>query len=353
MTTIVAIPETMRAVVLTGVGGLDKLEMRKAPTPRPGPYEALISVKACGLNNSDVMLRIGGYGREDDPQALTSWKRDTPVFPRIQGSDVAGTIVAVGEQADAQRIGEKVLVNPTLYRNNGNDVADVDYLGSDRDGGYADYCVVPIANAHRIDSNLPFEDLATFPIAYLTALHMLNRARLQAGETIVVSGASGGVGSALVQLAVARGAKVVALIGAGKENHAFALGASIAIVRNDPLLDETLKEIPNGIDVVADVVGGPLFTLLLSALKATGRLVTCGAIGGANVTLDLRTVYLKHLQIIGSSYGAEQEFAELVHMIEKGAVKPLRAATYPLEKLAEAQSVFMQKKHFGNIVVVP
>ena len=348
------LPKTMRAVVLKGVGGLDQLQAVELPVPHPGPGEVLVKVGACGLNNSDVMLRIGGYGREDDPGASTGWKREAPSFPRIQGSDIAGVVVAVGTGIDEARIGQRVLVNPTVYLNDPEDPTAVDYLGSERDGGYAEYCAVPAGNAVSVASGLSFEDLATFPIAYLTALHMLNRARLEAGERLVVTGASGGVGSAMLQLARLRGAKAVAVVGPGKEQRALDLGAVAAVLRGADDLDAALRVAAGGaLDVVADVAGGPAFGKLLAALRPGGRYVTCGAIAGPVVPLDLRTVYLKHLEIIGSSYGTMSEFAGLVAHIEAGGLRPLRAATYLLERLAEAQAAFLEKRHFGNIVVTP
>ncbi|WP_119302187.1 zinc-binding dehydrogenase [Dongia deserti] len=347
------IPETMLAVRQIGVGDLDQLELVQVPVPRPGPKEVLVQVGACGLNNSDIMRRIGGYGSEDDPASATGWKRQPPGLPRIQGSDIAGTIVAVGSDVDIARRGHRVLVNPTLYNLGPEDPTDVDYLGSERDGGYAEYCVVPSANAHRIETDLAFEDLATFPIAYLTALHMLNRARVACGETVVVTGASGGVGSAVLQWAALRDARTVAIVGDGKENSALSLGAEHTVSRTAAAMNKAIRDVlrDRPVDVVVDVAGGPNFVQLLSVLRPGGRYVTCGAIAGPVVTLDLRTLYLKHLELIGSSYGTTSEFAELVAAIEAKQLKPLRAATFPLSRAKEAQAAFLQKRHFGNIIL--
>jgi alcohol dehydrogenase len=346
-------PRTMLAVRQIGIGDLDQLEFAEVPVPRPGPGEVLVRVGACGLNNSDIMRRIGGYGSADDPASVTSWKRKSPELPRIQGSDIAGTIVEVGLEV-AARCGQRVLVNPALYNRDPEDPTDVDYLGSERDGGYAEYCVIPAANAHKITVDMAFEDLATFPIAYLTALHMLKRARVQRGETIVVTGASGGVGSAVLQWAALRGARTIAVVGDGKENAALSLGAEHAVSRTATPLDEAIRPVLRGrsADIIADVVGGPTFTQLLSVLRPAGRYVTCGAIAGSVVALDLRTLYLKHLELIGSSFGTSSEFAELVRAIEAKQLKPLRAQTFPLSAVKEAQEVFLRKRHFGNIVLV-
>jgi alcohol dehydrogenase len=218
-------PPKMFAVRQIGVGGLDQLESAEVPVPRPGRGEVLVRVGACGLNNSDILRRPGGHGSENDPASVTSWKRESPELPRILGSDVAGNIVEVGEEVSPARCHERVLVNPTLYNHDPEDPTDVDYLGSERDGRYAQYCVVPAANAHRINSEMSFEDLATFPIAYLTALHMLRRARVERDETVVVTGASGGVGSAVLQWGTLASARMIAIIGDGKESVAISLSA--------------------------------------------------------------------------------------------------------------------------------
>lgn len=346
-------PRTMYAVRQIGIGDLDQLEFAEVPVPRPGRGEVLVRVGACGLNNSDILRRVGGYGSENDPASVTGWKRQPPEFPRIQGSDVAGTIVGVGEEVSPARYRERVLVNPTLYNRAPEDPTDVDYLGSERDGGYAQFCVVPAANAHRIDSDMAFEDLATFPIAYLTALHMLRRARVERGETVVVTGASGGVGSAVLQWGAIAGARMIAIVGDGKESVALSLGAEHTVSRSATSIGEAMRDFlrDRAVDVVVDVVGGPSFSSLLTVLRPAGRYVACGAIAGPVVALDLRTLYLKHLELIGSSFGTSSEFSELVAAIEGKRLKPLRARTFPLPSAREAQATFLQKRHFGNIVL--
>lgn len=274
-------------------------------------------------------------------------------FPRIQGADVAGRIVEVGEGVAQTRVGERVLVDPTLYAEGEDDPVDV--LGSERDGGFAEYVVVPTENAHAIESQLSDEELATFPTAYVTAERMLNRARVVEGETVLVTGASGGVGSALAQLAGARGARVVAVVGAGKEDRIRSIGASGVVTRGSPDLLAAIAEAADGrlIDVVADVVGGDVFPDLLNVLKPEGRYVVAGAIAGPLVRLDLRTVYLNHLELIGSTLGTRDEFVALVRYIEEGEIKPLLAGAYPLSDIKRAQEDFGKKQFFGKLVLVP
>jgi NADPH:quinone reductase-like Zn-dependent oxidoreductase len=353
------IPLTMRAVLLTGHGGLDKLVYAKdVPVPRPAAGEVLIEVSACGMNNTDVWVREGAYGTDSDPGAIASWRRwsssSTLTFPRVQGADTVGRIVAVGGGVANSRIGERVMVDFSIYNTDGDSLADIDYMGHGRDGGYAEYMVLPAENAHVVQTAMTDAELATFCCAYLTAEQMLDRARVAADERVLVTGASGGVGSGLVQLCRARGAVPYAVVSAGKEAKALEIGAEAAIVRGGNLVAD-VERATNGrpIDVVADVVGGPMFADLLRLLRPEGRYATAGAIGGPIVQLDLRTVYLKHLELHGSSQGSRKAFRRLVRYIEEGRIKPLLAATYKLSDLHRAQTAFMDKKFFGKLVVVP
>ncbi|MCH8809189.1 MAG: alcohol dehydrogenase family protein [Proteobacteria bacterium] len=346
----------MRAVLLTGHGGPERLDYREdVAEPAPGAGEVLIAVGAAAINNTDIWTREGAYGSAEDPAAVSGWRREAMAFPRIQGADVAGRIVAVGAGVPETRIGERVIVNPVLYSDLGDGLVGMGYLGSERDGGFAEFVAVPAANALAIESDLGDAELASFPTAYLTAEGMLDRARVAAGETLLVTGASGGVGSALVQLARARDARVVALAGRGKEARLRDLGAELVLTRQagDPVAQLGAALGRAAVDVVADVVAGPLFPALLNALKPKGRYVTCGAIAGPLVALDLRTLYLRHLELIGSTLGTRDQFARLVALIAAGRVVPLVAATYPLSEIAAAQAAFKEKAFFGKLVLLP
>jgi NADPH:quinone reductase-like Zn-dependent oxidoreductase len=336
---------------------LEKLEYREdVPTPEPAEGEVLIAVAAAGINNTDIWTREGAYGTEDDPSAASGWRRGNPMrFPRIQGADIVGRIVGAGGSVNESRIGERVIVDNALYDGGEEGLVDSGLIGSERDGGFAEYVAVPAENAHAIESHLSDAELATFPTAYVTSLRMLNRARVSAGETVLVTGASGGVGSGLVQLARLRGARVVALVGPGKEDQARALGAESVVTRGVGNLSTAVAEVADGrpIDVVADVVGGDAFADLLSVLRPTGRYVTAGAIADPVVRLDLRTLYLKQLELIGSTMGTHEEFASLVEQIASGRVKPLLARAYPLSDIRQAQRDFTNKNFFGKLVLIP
>ncbi len=351
----------MRAMLLTGYGGVDKLQYRvDYPVPKPGVGEVLVKVAACGVNNTDVWTREGAYGAEEQ----SAWQGIAFQFPRIQGADIVGEIVALGYGVDASRMGDRVMVNPTLYDESGyaglggnavTSLFNASYIGSERDGGFAEYACVPQQNAHTVDSALGDAELATFMTSYMTALHMLNRADLKAGETVLITGASGGVGSALVQLARVRGARVVAVIGRGKEQYLTALGVDDFVYRDDTDLSNSLKKFmaAGAISVVADIVGGAQVPQLLEGLCMGGRYVTAGAIAGPMVTLDWRKVYLKHFTLLGSTMGTQEESKQIVSLVESGQLKPLLSATYTLKNLVQAQQDFKHKAHFGKLAIVP
>lgn len=354
------LPTTMAAIVLTGHGDLDKLVYRKDfPVPTPASGEVLIQVTACGLNNTDVWVRQGAYGTDEDPGAVASWRRSaseqTLTFPRIQGADSVGIIAAVGAGVSAGRIGQRVMVDFSIYNDDGDSLADIDYIGHGRDGGFAEFIAVPDENAHLADNNLTDAELATFCCAYLTGEHMLDRAKVRAGERVLITGASGGVGSGLIQLCRARGAIPYAITSAAKLQAVKALGAQGVIDRASPsLIDDTHHALEgHAVDVVADLVGGELFNPLLQLLRPEGRYTTAGAIGGPLVQLDLRTIYLKHLAIHGSSQGTRAAFQRLMDYVNTGRIKPILDSQFKLSDFHRAQTYFMKKNFVGKVVVVP
>ena len=365
------IPTTMRGVYLTGNGGLDKLEYRDdIPVPVPQAEEVLVQVGACGMNNTDINTRTAWYsksvisetgsgGSEGFAEAQSdnsTWGGSGLTFPRIQGADVAGTIVGVGEGVDSSRIGERVLIDPWIRDSKTpNDRSLAGYFGSERDGGYAEYTTVPSINACRINTELSDTELATFPCSYSTGEYMLVRTRLAEDETVLITGASGGVGSALVQLAKVRGARVIAVAGREKVNAVRDVGADTVICRDESNLGRAVQDTaPNGeVDVVADIVGGSNFPIWLDLLSRGGRYVTSGAIAGPIVDLDLRTLYLKDLELWGATVMPPDVFTRLIDLIELGKLNPLLAKTFSLAEIPAAQSEFLEKKHVGNFVIVP
>jgi NADPH:quinone reductase-like Zn-dependent oxidoreductase len=346
------LPQTMAAMVLTGHGDFDRLVYRQDyPAPSPSATEVLIKVGAAGINNTDINTRIGWYSQSqtDDGQVSDgAWTGASLGFPLIQGADVCGTIWAVGEGVDQARIGQRVLVQPCLVSLR-EGLSDI-WLGSERNGGFAEFVCVPSADAHTIHSPLSDAQLASFPCAYGTAENLLTRSAVKGGERVLITGATGGVGSAAVQLAKRRGAEVLALVSPQKRVEAERLGADRLISRDQPLL-EALSE--NSIDVVIDVVGGPDWPHLLEALKPRGRYAVSGAIAGPMVSLDLRKLYLKDLTLLGCTAQEVGPFQALIGYIERGEIQPLLAKTYPLAEMIQAQKDFLDKRHIGKLVVVP
>ncbi len=360
------IPSTMTAALLTGHGGLDKIEIRDdVVVPAPGEDEVLIRVAACGMNNTDINTRTAWYSKsvreattgeayDNVTEEAATWGDGAVVFPRIQGADVCGTIVAVGNGVRSTRTGERVMIDPWIRdQDNPGDFDEARYLGSEIDGGYAQYIKIPAANVFSVDSDYSNEELASFACSYQTAENMLTRARLGGGESIVISGASGGVGSALIQLSKRRGAHVIAIAGRSKLEDVRSVGADAVIDRNEQdLMGAVLDTAPGRhVDVAADVVGGRGFSTMMNCLRRTGRYVTAGAIGGPIVEVDLRTLYLHDLELIGATICPPAIFRNLVGYIERGEIRPLVAGTFPLQEIHKAQKEFIKKQHVGNLVI--
>jgi NADPH:quinone reductase-like Zn-dependent oxidoreductase len=243
-----------------------------------------------------------------------------------------------------------VVVDPVL-RPSGDDADEqCTYLGSDRNGAFAEFVCVPSGNAFSITSSLTDAELASFPCSYSAAENMLTRAKVGHGETVLVTGASGGVGSAAVQLAVRRGAKVIAVAGASKMDKVAQLGASEVLPRGSDILARIGA---NSVDVVIDVVGGPQFDSLLEVLRREGRYAVAGAIAGPIVNLDLRTLYLKDLRLLGCTIPEPEVFPNLVGYIERGEIRPIVACTHQLSAIVAAQRDFLSKRHTGKIVLLP
>ena len=338
----------MNGVQLVAHGGPEALVFNsEIPVPVPESGDVLIRVKAAGVNNTDINTRTGWYAKENDA-AVGGWAGQPMAFPRIQGADVCGEIVAVGEGVDAARIGQRVLIEPCLRELGGRKLASPWYFGSECDGGFAEYTKVAAIHAHAIDSLLTDVELASFPCSYSTAENMLTRAGVRAGETVLVTGASGGVGSAAIQLAHARGADVVAVTSPSKARSLRDLGAARTVSREDDVIEALGR---NSVDVVIDLVAGPQWPGLLEVLRPKGRYAVSGAIGGAIVELDVRTLYLKDLSFFGCTVLEPEVFGNLVGSIEMGEIKPLVAATFPLAEIHEAQAAFLKKDHIGKIVL--
>ena len=343
------VPETMRAIQLTGHGGPDMLKLtHDMPTPTPNAGEVLIKAGAAGVNNTDINTRIGWYSKGDGNPEDASWGGQALQFPRVQGADICGRVVGVGEGVATTLIGKRVLVEPCLRESGGLALASPWYIGSECDGGFADYVTVAAKHAYPVESQLSDAELASFPCSYSTAENMLSRAAVSGVDTVLVTGGSGGVGSAAIQLAKARGARVIAVAGSAKRQSVLDVGADQVLSR-DTNLEVELGE--NAVDVVIDLVGGDSWPDLLNVLRPFGRYAVSGAIAGPIVALDLRTLYLKDQRFFGCTVLDDGVFARLVDLIEQGAIKALVAQSFPLEAIAEAQALFLEKRFTGKLVL--
>lgn len=343
------IPVKMRGVYLKGHGDIDMLELRNdIPVPKPGPNEVLIKVGAAAVNNTDINTRKAWYSKGNEDSNDASWSGNPLIFPRIQGADVCGRIVSIGKDVNTQRLNERVLIEPCIREANGEILKQAWYFGSECDGGFAEYTVVSSKHAYAIESDLSDVELASFPCSYSTAENMLTKAKVSAGERVLITGASGGVGSASIQLAKARGAIVIGITSPAKAEKVLNIGADEVLMRNDSVVGK-LGE--NSIDVVVDLVGGKQWPELLDVLKPFGRYAVAGAIGDPHVKLDIRTLYLKDLSLFGCTVLEEGVFSNLIKHIESRSISPLVSATYPLEDIVKAQQSFLDKKHIGKIVL--
>ena len=359
-----AIPKVMMAVQLTGNGGPEKLAvLHDIPVPDIGEDEVLIRVKACGVNNTDINTRVGwysksvtaatsskGFGEIEDKQ---TWGGNKFSFPRIQGADVCGIVVDVGNNADASLIGRRVLVDPCVRNPKpGNWRDNARYLGSEINGAFAQYCAVPLRNTYPINSEMTDIELASFPCSWATAEHMLTRSRLRKGQTLVVTGASGGVGTALIQLAKLREANVIAVTSLEKYDSVKDCGADLLLDRYEKELKSNIIELAQGpVDVLADVAGGNNFVQLFESIAKGGCYVTSGAIAGPIVDLDLRTLYLNDIEMHGCTVYDPAVFKLLVEYIENERVKPIIGGVFRLEEIRHAQEEFSKKQHVGAMVL--
>ncbi|MPY21597.1 alcohol dehydrogenase family protein [Shewanella sp. YLB-07] len=359
------LPKKMSGVLLTGHGGLEKLEYRTdLPVPIPENDEVLIKVGASAVNNTDINTRVGWYskcvkeqtdaGAVDSFQTINeddaSWSGIPVKFPRIQGADCCGEIVAVGEQVSSDRIGERVLVR-TLQQ---TVMTPAEYscitYGSECDGGFSQYTKVLATEAFPIQSFLSDAELASFPCSYSTAENMIDRANVKANDTVLITGASGGVGSAAVQLVKRRHAEVIAICSENKKEQLYKLGADKVIQRGLNLLNSLGK---NSVDVVIDLVAGKQWPELPELLRRGGRYTVAGAIAGPIVELDIRTLYLKDLSFFGCTYQSRAVFENLIRYIERSELQPLVAKQYSLLEIKSAQQDFMAKNFVGKLILLP
>lgn len=363
------IPNTMKAMVLTGHGDVDKLEYKDVPVPAPGAGQVLVQVTATAKNNTDRKAREGLYPtKKGEMTSFQMGGKPTLVFPRIQGADIAGRVVAVGDGVDESRIGERGLLDFNIYANDRRDInLTPDYYGHGADGGYAEYVALPADQFHHIpNAELADAEVASMGMcSYQTAMHMLTSANIKAGERVLVTGASGGVGTALIQLCRIMGAIPYALSKQDKAAALLELGAEAVLDRSDmdSFVDRVKAETGGKpIDAVMDLVGGEMTDVFIdtmifdmNARSTYPRLSIAGASGG-NISEILWTrIYLYQVQIFGVSHGTREEAEQLMAWIRGGQLKPVLHGAFRLSDLHQAEEYFVNRgsNYLGKIVIVP
>jgi alcohol dehydrogenase len=328
---------TMTAAVIHEHGGPERLLVEQVERPAPGKGEVVVRVGACAINHLDIFVRRGMPG--------------VPVpLPHTTGGDIAGWVHELGEGVSGVEVGSGVLVDPAVAEG---------ALGENRPGGLAEYVVVPAANLIALggDDVGRLLAVAALPIAYGTAQRMLfERARLEAGETVAVLGASGGVGVACVQLAKRAGATVIAITSSeAKGDRLRALGADTVVVAPDgefgkPVWAATGKR---GADVVVDYSGQATWPQSIRCTKPHGRLVTCGATSGHDAVTDLRYVWVREIDIRGSDGWTRDGLIELARLVDEGQLEPVIHGVFPLSRAREALAELEERRAFGKVVVLP
>lgn len=340
----------MKAIIFYKHGGLEELQYDDVSEPTISETEVLIRVKACALNHLDLWARRGIPGVN---------------MPHISGSDVAGVIEKVGAKVTNVKLGDRIVVNPTLscgkceYCKMGEDPLcdELKIWGEHTDGGYAEFCKAPESNCMLIPEGFAFEEAAAAPLVFLTAWRMLvSRAKVRPGEDVLILGAGGGVASAAIQIAKLSGARVIATASTEtKLEQAKKLGADILINYKTTEFDKEIWKLTNkrGVDVVVENIGEATWKQSIRTLARKGRLVTCGATTGPLGEIDIRVLFWKQLQIVGSTMSNKREFAEVMKLIWARKLKPIVARTFPLRDAAEAQQMLENRDVFGKLVLIP
>jgi alcohol dehydrogenase len=325
----------MKAAVIEQQGGLENLVYRDWPDPIAQTGEVLVRVRACGMNHLDIFVRRGMPG--------------FPVpMPFISGGDIAGEIVALGPGSVGWKVGDRVAVHPVTRRG---------MMGEEIPGGMAEYVCVPTENLIRLASHVDFVAAAATPIAYGTAIRMLFEiGRITSSDLVLVLGASGGVGIACLQLAKMVGARVIAAAGSeDKCAKLSALGADYTIdySRTDFSKEAWTMSGKKGVDVVVNYTGGETWLPSLRALRPRGKLLTCGATAGFRTDNDMRFIWVRELQLLGSNGYSKENIADALEHVAAERVKPVVSHRLPLRCAREAQELMETRQFFGKVVLEP
>lgn len=334
--------ETMQAVILEKSEGGSSLVLRTVPRKQPGAGEVQVRLHAAALNRRDVWIRLGRYAGIK--------------LPTILGSDGAGVVRAVGTGVSSDWVGKAVVINPSLNFGGNQDAQGDDYriLGMPDDGTYAESIVVPVGNVVEKPAHLDFAQAAALPLAGLTAYRALCvRGQLRPGQTVLIPGIGSGVSTMALMFAVHLGARVIVTSGSlDKLEEAKKLGASFGVSYRDADWDEQVSRFLGGalVDVVVDGAGADAWSKSLNLLRPGGRIVSYGATAGL-AQIDLRKVFWKQLNILGSTMGSERDFAEMIALIRSGKLRPAVDQVIPLAEAARAHERMEHSQHMGKIVL--
>lgn len=341
----------MKAVRFHEHGCPDVLRYEDADVPKPGGGEVLVRVSACALNHLDIWIRNGSPAYKIP-------------LPHISGCDVSGRVDSWGPGVAGFRKDQRVFLSPGIscgtceWCKSGQDnlCPEFKIFGAATQGGYAQYCVARAADCIPLPESIGDEVAAAFPLTFLTAWHMLvARANLKSGETLLVTGAGSGVGSAAIQMGKYLGARVLATTASEeKADQARSMGAE-TIIYGEARVRDAVKTLTDGrgVDVVFEHVGGEILTECLASLAKNGRLVTCGATAGGQVPLDVRFFYMRHLTLLGSYMGARKDLDAVTALVAARKLTPIIDRTFPLSEARAAQQWMEDRKNFGKILLLP
>jgi zinc-binding alcohol dehydrogenase/oxidoreductase len=333
----------MKAIILRDLGEADNLRMEELPDPKPGPNEVVVRLEAAALNHRDVWIRRGLYAGIK--------------LPIILGSDGTGQVAAVGEGVERHWMGQSVVINPSLDWGPDDRMQGPNFriLGLPDDGTYAQLVKVPAQNLHPRPAGLSVEEAAAIPLAGLTAYRALvTKAKVQAGETVLVTGIGGGVSTFALQIARSRGARVLATSGSdAKLARAKELGAEGGVNYKNPDWAKEVVKLAGGEgpDVVIDSAGGATFVKAIELVRPGGRIVTYGATTGAAEKIEVRRIFWKQIAVLGSTMGTPREFQEMLGLFGPGGLRPVIDQVFPLADAPAAHRRMEEAGQFGKIVL--
>lgn len=342
----------MKAVVFEQHGGPEVLEYKDVPDPKPGRGDVLIEVKATSINHIDIFLRRGMPGVKIS-------------LPKIVGSDAAGIVREVGSDVIGISAGQRVTINPGISCGRcefcsagyGSQCVSYAMVGENRDGSYAELLAVPAHIVLPIPDSFSFEEAAAAPLVFLTAWSMMVvKGNIRPGEDVLILGAGAGVGMAAIQIAKLVGCQVFATASSDEKlEKARKLGADVLINYKSEEFDKKIRELTSkrGVDVVVDYIGADTWVRSLRSARRGGRVLTCGATTGFDPQTDLRQIFFRQVQVIGSTMGSHREFLDVMKCVFRGQLKPVIDREFPLSDARKAHELIEGRSVFGKIVLIP